>query len=206
MIRIVLADDHAVLRDGLSRLLRGERDFQLLGEAANGFELQRLVATVSPDVVLTDLSMPGPGLPALLEDIRRHQRGTRVVTLTMHDDVVTARRTLDAGVAGYVLKSCPFAEVAQAIRQAAAGGRHVTQAVEDKLRETRTRSDVLTSRETEIVTLLAAGQSSKQIGQALGVSARTIDTHRTNMMRKLGLHSATELVRYAIDHGLVSGL
>jgi DNA-binding NarL/FixJ family response regulator len=205
-ISTILADDHAILRQGLATLLRAELDVQLLGEAANGETAWRLIATHQPDVAVLDLAMPGASGLALARRIESAGLATRVVLLTMYANPANVLEAERTGVAGYVLKDSLFEELILAVRTVAAGGTFMTPAVRAKLHALRRNGHAppaLSAREQEVVRLLSQGQSSKEIARALGVSPGTVETYRRRLMQKLDLHSATEVVRWAVEGGLV---
>ncbi len=200
-LRLVVADDHAVLRQGLVGMLSEAANVQVLGQAGNWSSLRDLIEKHHPDVAVSDLSMPGTGIVELMDWLRSTSRTTRVLTLTMHEDPVNARRTLAAGVHGYCLKSRSFEELLAAVNAVAAGRQVIDEIVAAKLSADRP-DGLLTPRELDVLRLLVAGKSSKQIALDLGLSVKTIDNQRTSIMQKLDCHSATELVRYALEHPL----
>lgn len=206
--RILLADDHAIVLEGLQRLLA--RDFELAGVARNGVEMVEQTLALSPQLVVADVSMPLLNGIDALRRLRRDGCSTPVVFLTMHPDVTSATRALEAGAAGYVLKHSASDELVTAIREALAGRVYVSPAlrsaaVEERLvrGEGRTTSIEVTPRQQEVLQLLAEGRSAKEIGAILGISPRTAETHKYKMMDDLGLTTTAELVHYAIRHGLV---
>ena len=207
--KVLLADDHAIVLEGLQRLLSPE--FELVGVAQNGLEMVDTCAKKRPDVVVADVSMPLLNGIDALRKMRRQGDTTRVVFLTMHPDVTSATRALEAGASGYVLKHAASDELITAIRDALAGRRFVSPAlrspaVEERLigPEEKTTGIELTPRQQEVLQLLAEGKSAKEIGAILGISPRTAETHKYKMMDDLGLSTTAELVHYAIRHGLVS--
>ncbi len=213
-IKILLADDHRLLREGLRDLLAREADFTVVGEAANGEETVQLVRTLQPDVVLMDIAMPGL---SGIEATRRIVRGAsspKVVALSMHMEKEFITDMLRAGASGYVLKDCGFEELALAIRAAAQGKTYLSPDIADLVVEEAVQHAgssassedpafaVLTSREREVLQLLAEGLSTKEIAATLGVSVKTIETHRQHIMEKLGLRSVAALTKYAVRMGL----
>ncbi len=203
---VILADDHAIVRQGLAALLQGEPDIALLAQAADGEAAWGLIETHQPDIAILDLAMPkGTGI----EIARRVQAAaldTRVVLLTMHDDAATALQAQEAGVTGFVVKDNSFEELTLAVCTVAAGGTFVTPAVRAKLNALRRNGDkpvALSPREREVIRLIAAGQSSKEIGRALAISPRTVDTYRDRLRDKLGLRSVAEVVLYAVQYGML---
>lgn len=212
-IRILLADDHTILRTGLKMLIAAAPDLQVVGEAANGEEAIALSQSLQPDVVLMDISMPRIDGIAATRAIKRSQPNVRVLMLTMHEDDEYLFRTIQAGGSGYVLKKAADDEVLDAIRHVAAGGAFLRPAVTTRLVqdymervEQGEESDSygkLTEREREVVGLIAAGNTNAQIAALLVISVRTVESHRANIMDKLGLQNRAELVKYALRKGLL---
>ncbi|HQR46280.1 MAG TPA: response regulator transcription factor [Thermoanaerobaculia bacterium] len=207
--RVLLADDHRLVAEGLKSLLAPE--FDLVGVVEDGRALLEAARTLRPDVVVADITMPGlSGIEALAE-LRRSGDRVPVVFLTMHRDVAYARRALDAGAAGFVLKHSAPAELVSAIRAALAGKTWLTPQIAgqvlDALKEGPARATdpvaSLTSRQREVLQLLAEGRSAKEIASSLGISARTVEYHKYQMMETLGVHSSAELIHFAIKHGVV---
>lgn len=207
--RILLADDHAIVVEGLQRLLAA--DFDLVGVARNGVEMVDACVALQPDLIVADLSMPLMNGLEALRKLRRQGNQTTVVFLSMHPDVTSATRALEAGASGYVLKHAASDELVAAIRDALAGKTFVSPALRTPALEERllagpgqTRVLELTPRQMEVLQLLAEGKSAKEIGAILSISPRTAETHKYKMMDDLGLATTAELVQYAIRHGLVS--
>jgi DNA-binding NarL/FixJ family response regulator len=209
--RILLVEDHVVVRQGLKALLSGEDDIQVVGEADNGREALQYVAELQPDVVLMDISMPGLNGIEATRQIRQNYSGVKVVILSMHSNEEYVFQVLRAGASGYVLKQSDSSEVLTAIRAALAGGSFLSPpisraVIDDYVRRAESRGrakhmDVLTSREREVLQLLAEGLSNQEIAEQLSISVKTVETHRSNMMKKLGVDSKTELVKYALRKG-----
>jgi two-component system response regulator NreC len=212
--RILLVEDHIVVRQGLKALLSGEADIEVVGEADNGREALQRVSDLQPDVVLMDISMPGLNGIEATRQICRHHPGVEVVILSMHSNEEYVFQVLQAGASGYVLKQSDSSEVLTAIRAALAGGSFLSPpisraVIDDYVRraEARGRSDtldVLTPREREVLQLLAEGVSNQEIADQLSISVKTVETHRGNMMKKLGVDSKTDLVKYALRKGWAS--
>lgn len=205
--KVLLADDHAIVLEGLQRLLAPE--FDLVGTATNGVEMVEACAARRPDIVVADVSMPLLNGVDALRKMRRQGDTTRVVFLTMHPDVTSATRALEAGASGYVVKHAASDELVAAIRDALAGKIFVSPslrspAVEERLVQGNAKGIELTPRQQEVLQLLAEGRSAKEIGAILGISPRTAETHKYKMMDDLGLATTAELVHYAIRHGLVA--
>jgi two-component system response regulator NreC len=206
-ITIILADDHEIVRDGLRAMLESEPDMKVVAEAGDVESAARRVRGHRPDVLVLDLTMPGePSLPAI-PDIRESSPGTAVIVLTMQNEPVFARNALQAGASGFVVKHAAGRELVEAIREAVDGGTYVNPrlgariAAEPPLKEGPPGG--LTPREAEVLGLVALGYNSREIAAKLILSVRTIETHRSNVQRKLGLTTRAELVRFALDNDLV---
>lgn len=213
-INILLADDHAVLRAGLRALLNAEPDMSVVGEAGDGESAIRQVKNLSPDVVVLDLSMPGMNGLDVLEHITAVYFDTKVLVLTMHTEKQYIVRVIEAGGAGYVLKSAADRDLVDAIRQVHRGKTYLypeaAQVLLDHYRQQASRSaapqdelDSLSEREREVLTLTAQGYSSREIGEKLIISPKTVDTYRQRLMEKLELHNRVALVQYALRKGLL---
>ena len=206
-IRVFLADDHELVRQGLKALLERE-GFQVVGEASNGQEALRLVSDARPDVAVLDISMPIlNGLDAARE-LQKSSRKTRSILLTRHDENQYVTEALRAGVRGYVLKNQAANDLVHAIQQVCRGEIYLSPSisstvVEAFLSKTPLPSDPLTSRERQILQLIGEGKSSEEIAVLLGISIKTAESHRTRLMGKLDIHELASLVRYAIRRGLV---
>ncbi len=212
MIRLLLVDDHAILRDGLRALLSYYPDVEVVGEAEDGQQAIEAVERLSPDIVLMDIAMPGMNGLEATRRIRQSHPETQIVVLTQYDDEQYVLPFVRAGVAGYVIKRALGSDLINAVRTVAKGESFlyptVTRAVLDELRQPviseAEQVGGLTPREREILQRVAAGETSRQIASALNLSVKTVEWHRGNLMSKLGLRSVAELVRYAIEHGLSS--
>jgi two-component system response regulator NreC len=205
-IRLVIADDHAVVRSGLRLLLEAETDFTVAAEAGEMDTTRRMVAAHRPDVLVLDLNMPGPpSLPAI-PDLAKQ---TAVVVLTMQNDPAFAREALRSGAHGYVLKEAADAELVQAVRAAAEGRTYLNPELGAKLAaappEPAGPPDDLTEREVEILRLIALGHTNAEIGKQLYLSVRTVESHRAHIQQKTRRTTRSELVRYALDHALIGG-
>ncbi len=204
-IRIVLADDHVVVRSALRMLLEAEPEFEVVAEAGDADAAVRYTLGHKPDVLILDLNMPGrPSLEAV-PDILAASPRTEIVVLTMQNEPAFARRALQAGVRGYVLKEAADAELVQAVRSAAAGDTYLQPALGARLvtdAEDR-RADELSEREREVLRLIALGHTNAEIAAQLYLSIRTVESHRAHIQQKLRLSSRAELVGYALEHGLV---
>jgi two-component system response regulator NreC len=211
MIRVLIADDHAIVRTGLRTLLKAEPSMELVGEATGGYEAIELVEKTRPDVVVLDLSMPDLDGIAVTKRIKPLLPDLQILILTIHADEGLLREAIKAGASGYVLKRAAEAELISAIHIILRGDLYVDPSMVrallgDTLKPAETRPDSterLTPRETEVLKCIAEGYTNRQIGEELQISVRTVEGHRANLSAKLGLKSRVELVRYAREHGLV---
>jgi len=206
-IRLLIADDHAVVRSGLRMLLDAEDDLEVVAEAGDVGEARRFVLGHKPDVLVLDLNMPGdPSLPAI-PGLREDHPDTQIVVLTMQNDPAFAREALRAGALGYVLKEAADAELVQAVRQAAQGRTYLNPELGARVAaappEDSGPPDDLTEREVEVLRLIALGHTNAEIGKQLFLSVRTVESHRAHIQQKLRRTTRAELVRYALDNGLV---
>jgi two-component system, NarL family, response regulator NreC len=212
-IRIFIADDHAVFRSGLKVLLEKEPDLQVVGESGNGFDTIRAVKECDLDVLLLDVSMPGLSGARVAEEVLKFKPDLAIVVLTMHEDEYYLQEFFRLGVRAYVLKKSTSTDVAQAIRAAQKGKQYVDPALtnlmvasyvgsQPKKKKTQ-RIDIMTPRELEVMALLAYGHTNGEIAEKLCISERTVETHRTNIMTKMEFNSRAELVRFAIDNGIL---
>ncbi|MEO2087900.1 MAG: response regulator transcription factor [Gemmataceae bacterium] len=205
-LRVLLADDHAVVRAGLKALLDAQPDLSVVGEAADGLTAVELAGQLQPDVAVVDVSMPGLGGGEVTEGIARDYPRVRVVALTAHEESGYVRRLLAAGAAGYVLKRSAADELVRAVRAVAAGEGYldpgVAGGVVERLRDAPPPATAeLSERETEVVRLIAHGYSNKEIAAKLGLSVKTVETYKTRSLEKLGLRSRVDIVRYAAGRG-----
>ena len=214
MIRILIADDHGIVRTGLKLLLDRIPDVEVIGEASDGREAVRLAKSLEPNIVIMDIGMPLlNGLDAAAQIIRENER-IRVIILSMHTDESYIVRALDAGARGYLLKDNADEDIERAIRSVATGRPFFSPSIaqtllEDYLSLMRERKvqdsyELLTEREREVLQLLAEGKSNKEAATVLNLSPHTIETHRTNLMQKLGLHNTAEIVLYAVRKGIIT--
>jgi len=209
MIRIALADDHAVFREGMRRVLEAQGDLAVAGEAGSGEELMALLRERAAEVVLLDVSMPGPGLASLLERIAAHHPAAAVLVLSAHSEERYALHALRAGARGYLSKTSSGAQIAAAIRQVAAGRKYISPAVAELMADTLSGAregephELLSAREREVMLRIAAGESPASIAAALRLSSKTVQTYRARMMRKMGFKSTADVVGYSIRHGLL---
>ncbi len=205
MIRVLIADDHAIVRDGLKRILAATRDLEVAGEAAGGDEALALVRANDYDVAMLDLSMPGLSGIDLIKRLRLEKPKLRILVLSMHGEQQYAARVLKAGAAGYLNKDSAAELLVGAIRKIAAGGVHVGEAVAARLLQGSDKPphEALSDREFEVLRLLVEGLGPTEIGERLHLSVKTVSTHKTRILEKLNLGSTAELVRYALEHRLV---
>lgn len=206
MIRLILADDHAIFRQGLARLLESDEGIELAGEAGDGDAAWDLIRAEKPDVAVLDISMPGKNGIDVAREIRDASLSTRALLLTMHDDPTLAQEAEEAGVLGFVVKEEAFSDLLTAIRTVADGQRFVSRTVADKVSQMEPRETApaaLSPREREVLGNIASGLTNKEIARKLAISPKTVDTHRTRLMRKLGVHTTADMVRYALKIGLI---
>lgn len=213
-IRILLVDDHAVVRDGLQMLLNAQSDIVVIGEAAEGNEALSKIPIVHPDIVIMDLSMPNgrDGL-ATTSEIVQNFPDIKVLVLSMHDDQQTLFRALKAGASGYLLKTSVGQDLVNAIRQVNSGQAYLNPNAQKKViehvfhasnEEHNDLFDLLSEREKEILSLVAKGYTNKEIGNLLNISPRTVETHKSKIMEKLNLSTRRELVQFALKRGLLN--
>ena len=208
-IRILIVDDHAVVRSGLRRVLEAEPDFDVVGEAGDAQRAMFEALETKPDIVLMDVVMPGKSGIEAIPDLLARVPKTTVLVLSMQDDPHYVREAFAAGASGYVLKEAADVELVAAVREVAAGGRYVHPALGARLvaadveERKRAADDPLSEREREVLRLLALGHTNQEIAKLLYISVRTAETHRAHVMQKLGLRSRAELVRYAIGEGML---
>ena len=208
-ISILIVDDHAVVRSGLKLLLNAEEEFEVVGEAGNAQEAVLRAKLLQPDILLCDVVMPGRSGIEVAQEVREVAPGTKVVMLSMQDDPAYVREAFGAGAAGYVLKEAADSELVRAVNEVANGGRYVNPELGARLAfaeaqaQQEAEADPLSDREREVLRLLALGHTNQEIAKMLYISVRTAETHRAHIMQKLRLETRAELVRYALDHGLL---
>jgi two-component system response regulator NreC len=213
MPRILITDDHAIVRTGLRTLLASEPSMELVGEATGGFEALELVEATRPDILLLDLSMPDLDGVAVTKETRLRFPDVRILILTVHEDQAMLREAIRAGASGYVLKRAAESELISAINVLTRGDMYVDPAMmRELLQDTVDRPSVpsteiaepLTPRETEVLKYIVRGYTNRQIGEELNISVRTVEGHRANLAAKLGIQSRVDFVRYAREHGLIN--
>jgi len=213
-LRILLADDHVTVRHGLKLLIDGQPDMKVVAEASDGAVAVQRALEIKPDVVVMDISMPGMNGLVATRSIKQQQPGLAVITLTRHGDDAYLQELLRAGVSGYVLKQSAPTELLQAIRVAAAGGQYLDSTLTARVtagflgREGRRlgkAAATISDRESEVLRLIASGYSNKEIAARLELSVKTVEAHKANAMRKLGLNGRIDIVKYAILQGWLDG-
>jgi DNA-binding NarL/FixJ family response regulator len=211
-VRIVLADDHAIVREGLKRIVSDVADFTVAGEAADGTQVMSVVRSLEFDVLVLDLSMPGRSGMELIKLVKAEKPRLRILVLSMHQETQYAVRAIKSGASGYLTKESAPAQLEQAIRKIAAGGAYISAEVAEQLAlgampgSDAPPHETLSDREFEVFRLLVAGDAVSDIAAKLNLSVKTVSTHKSNLMQKLGLNNQTELVRYALKHGLADPL
>jgi DNA-binding NarL/FixJ family response regulator len=208
-IKVFLADDHAMVREGLAVLVANEDDIEVVGQCGNGLQVFDEVVKANPDVVVLDISMPGLNGLDLCRDLCKRGDGVAVLMLTMHSDEEFVARALESGATGYLLKEAAADQLSPAIRRVAEGDLYLGPGISRKVLErigdvSGDPYDKLSTRERQVLQLIAEGKTNRMIGEMLGLATKTVDTHRTRLMRKLSIHDQTSLVKFAIRRGIVS--
>jgi DNA-binding NarL/FixJ family response regulator len=209
MIRVVIADDHQILREGLKQLLQAAGDLEVVGEAGDGFEVLDRVRREEFDVLLLDMSMPGKSGVELIKQVKAEKPKLRILVLSMHEEHQYAVRAIRAGASGYLTKESAASQLGAAIRTVAAGGAYITPEVAERLaQDAMPHADgplhaTLSDREFEVFHMLVDGMSVNEIAARLHLSAKTISTHKARLMEKLGVDSTADLVHYAVRHKLL---
>ncbi len=204
---LIIADDHPVFRQGLKKLLTDEADFSIVGEAGTGTEALGLICDLKPVVAVLDISMPGMGGLEVAAEVKRKNLKTRCIMLSVHDDAEIVKTAIRSGAFGYLLKTNTFDEIVRAVRIVAGGGKFISSQIagvlaEEPLRHSRTQ--LLTDREREILKLVVQGLSAKEVADSLGISYRTVHTHKSHIMSKLGVSSTPAMMSYAIKNRIIS--
>lgn len=208
-IKVIIVDDHQMVREGLRSLLVGEKDMEVIAEAGDGWEGVRLAEKLTPDVVIMDIAMPELNGIEATRQILERTTGIRVMVLSMHSDKRFVERTLKAGASGYLLKDCAFEELVRAIRTVMAGQIYLSPGiaslvVREYIENGLDAPPVLSAREREVLQLITEGKSTREIGLLLHISIKTVETHRQQIMKKLRLRTVAELTKYAIREGLTT--
>ncbi len=208
-IRILIADDHKIVRDGLSGLIRTQKDMEIIGEAENGMTAVKLASKASPDIVIMDVSMPDLNGMEATRKIISAAPNAKVIALSMHSDRRYVLGMLEAGVKGYVIKDSAFAELAGAIRAVSANKSYLSPGITDIVVNAYAgngefKGNALSNREREVLQLLAEGRTVKKISELIHISIKTVETHRRNIMVKLDLKNSADLIRYALKEGFSS--
>jgi DNA-binding NarL/FixJ family response regulator len=211
-LRLILADDHRLVREGIRALLESGSEFEVVGQAVDGDEVADLVDLLHPDVVVLDVMMPGKSGLEVTRSLAQRSFAPPVLILSMHDSPGYVVEAMRSGAAGYALKQAPAAELAKAVRAVAAGVQYLSPSLTERALDAYVDAastqpqphDALTAREREVVQLAAEGNSNAEIASRLFISRRTVETHRAHAMKKLGVHSHGELVLYAVRHGIVA--
>jgi DNA-binding NarL/FixJ family response regulator len=207
--RIVVADDHAIVREGLKQLLGAAGDLQVVGEAADGHEVLKAVRELDFDVLLLDMSMPGKSGIELIKQVKSEKPKLRILVLTMHEEHQYAIRAIRAGASGYLTKESASRQLLEALRKVASGGAFISSEVAEQLAlgampdATRAPHESLSDREFQIFRLIAEGKSITDIGEQLNLSVKTVSTHKANILQKMNMAGTAELIRYAISHRLI---
>jgi len=209
MIRIVVADDHTIVREGLKQVLSAASDLSIVGEAQNGHEVLQRVRELEFDVLLLDMSMPGKSGIELIKQVRAEKPKLRVLVLSMHQEQQYAVRAIKAGASGYLTKESASARLVSAIRKVAGGGAFITEAVAEQLalgampQADGPPHSALSDREFQVFRLLVSGKAVSSIADELNLSVKTVSTHKARIMQKMNMSNPTELIRYAIQHRLI---
>ena len=209
MIRVAIADDHPIVREGLRRIVSDDGGISVPGEASSAVELFRLLKSTAVDVVLLDVSMPGATFIETLQDLRREHPSIKVLVISAHPEDQWAMRSLQAGAAGYLTKDHSPEQLVHAIRRVARGGRYVSESMAERLAGmvdgglARAPHEQLSDREFEVLRALGSGMMVKDVAAQLRLSSKTVSTHRTRLLEKMGLESKADLVRYVVAHGLL---
>ena len=215
-IRVGLADDHAILRHGLEALIKQEQDIEVVGEASNGIETLKLVETKKPDILILDIAMPKLNGIEVTKQLKREFSETKIIILSMYDDEEYIYELFSCGISGYLSKESISQDLISAIRLVSEGDCYLSPTIAKKVvdiflllkdgKKVKVQSSkgVITKRENKILKLIAEGLSSKEIGELLNISMKTVDTHRNNIMKKLNIHRKIELVKYAIEQGIIN--
>jgi len=211
VIRVVLADDHAILREGLKQLLTADGGFEVVGEARDGHEVMQRVRELEFDVLVLDMSMPGRSGIELIKQVKGEKPKQRILVLSMHEEHQYAVRAIRAGASGYLTKEAASSRLVMALKKVAAGGAYISEGVAEQLAlgnmpgNKGEPHEALSDREFQVFRMLAEGKSVADIAERLTLSVKTVSTHKANILQKMGLATTGELIRYALAHRLVEG-
>jgi len=209
MVRIVVADDHTIVREGLKQILAGQPDFQVVAEASDGHEALKRVRELEFDVLLLDMSMPGKSGVELIKQVKSEKPKLRILVLTMHEEHQYAVRAIRAGASGYLTKEGASSQLVTALRQVASGGAYISAEVAEQLAlnampdASGPLHERLSDREFQVFRMIAEGKSVSEIAERLNLSVKTVSTHKANLLQKMNMTTQGELIRYALEHDLV---
>src|SRR3954463_467363 len=209
MVRIVVADDHTIVREGLKQILAGQPDFEVVAEAADGHEAMKRVRELDFDVLLLDMSMPGKSGVELIKQVKSEKPKLRILVLTMHEEHQYAVRAIRAGASGYLTKEGASSQLVTALRKVASGGAYISAEVAEQLALNAMPDskgplhERLSDREFQVFTMIAEGKSVSEIAERLNLSVKTVSTHKANVLQKMNMTTQGELIRYAIENNLV---
>lgn len=209
-IRVVLADDHAMVREGLAQMLQESGAVRVVGQASDGVQALEVVSKMKPDVLVLDYTMPKLNAQAAIESLLRHHPKLKILVLTVHENIHYAVKVLESGALGFVIKSAAFQELVEAIRSVAEGESYISPKVSQKViqhmrrpRRERVGPEALSQREFDLLRILGAGMSLKECAKQLNISTSSASTYRTRLMEKLNLHSTAEIIRFALENEIV---
>jgi DNA-binding NarL/FixJ family response regulator len=209
MVRIVICDDHAIVREGLKQILGAQSDFSIVGEASDGHEALARVRELEIDVLLLDMSMPGKSGVELIRQVKAEKPKLRILVLTMHEEHQYAVRAIRAGASGYLTKESASAQLVTALRKVASGGAYISAEIAEQLALNAMPDaqgplhERLSDREFQVFRMIAEGRSISDIAASLNLSVKTVSTHKANVLHKMGMTTQGELIRYALENGLV---
>lgn len=207
MIRILVADDHIIFRQGLLKLLQAADDITVVGDTGNGSEVFPMIEKEKPDIIILDISLPGVSGFDIAAMLQQKDIKTKIIFLTMHNDPLTAKKAMQSNASGFVIKDNAFEDLMYAIRAVNSGGKFLSPSLSDKIFNLTEPKEpvqrILTERECEVLRLIASGLTNRQIAAKLFISIKTVETHRSNILQKLDVHTTADLVKYAIKTGLL---
>jgi len=207
MIRVIVADDHLIFRQGLLKLLQSSNKIAVVGEAGDGKEALDIIKAESPEIAILDISMPGLSGFEVIRELEHQENKTKIIYLTMHDDLFTAKKVITSKAKGFVSKDDAYDDLLYAIEAVSSGRKFVSASISDKIFSLNvlkdSDDDILTKRELEILKLIAEGVTNKKMAGQLAISVKTVETYRSRILQKLGMHSTAELIKYAIKTGLI---